>query len=39
MTDKTIEIAGFRLRATDGLILFTLAFFSILALSFYGSVE
>lgn len=39
MTDKTIEIAGFRLRATDGLILFTLAFFSILALAFYGSVE
>ena len=39
MTDKTIQIANFRLRATDGLILFTLAFFSLLALLFHGSVE
>ena len=39
MTDKTIHIAGFRLRATDGLILFTLSFFSILALLFYPSVQ
>lgn len=39
MTDKTIQIAGFRLRATDGLILFTLAFFSALALLFYAHVE
>ncbi len=39
MTDKTIHIAGFHLRATDGLILFTLSFFSILALLFNPSVE
>ena len=39
MTEKTIQIAGFRLRATDGLILFTLAFFSVLALLFYASVD
>jgi len=39
MTDKTIQIAHFRLRATDGLILFTLAFFSILAILFNGRVE
>jgi membrane-associated phospholipid phosphatase len=39
MTDKTFHIAGFRLRATDALILFTLTFFSILALLFHGSVE
>ena len=39
MTDKTIQIARFRLRATDALILFTLAFFSLLALVFSGSVE
>ena len=39
MTDKTISVAGFRLRATDGLILFTLSLFSILAILFSGSVE
>lgn len=39
MTDKTIQIANFRLRATDGLILFTLAFFSLLALLFSARVE
>jgi membrane-associated phospholipid phosphatase len=39
MTDKKIHIAGFHLRATDGLILFTLSFFSLLALLFYPSVE
>ena len=39
MTDKTIQIANFRLRATDGLILFTLAFFSLLAILFNGRVE
>jgi hypothetical protein len=39
MTDKTIQIANFRLRATDGLILFTLSLFSLLALLFSHSVE
>ena len=39
MTDKTLHIAGFRLRATDGLILFTLSIFSILALLFNPSVD
>jgi hypothetical protein len=39
MTDKTIQIAKFRLRATDGLILFTLAFFSVLALLFSPRVD
>src|SRR3990172_7504266 len=39
MTDKTLQIGGFKLRATDGLILFTLTFFSVLALLFHGSVE
>ena len=39
MTDKTIQIANFRLRATDGLILFTLALFSLLAILFNGRVE
>jgi membrane-associated phospholipid phosphatase len=39
MTDKTIRIANYPLRATDGLILFTLAFFSLLALLFAGRVE
>ena len=39
MTDKTIQIAGLRLRATDGLILFTLTLFSLLALLFAPSVE
>lgn len=39
MTDKTIQIGTFRLRATDGLILFTLAFFSLLALLFNARVE
>jgi hypothetical protein len=39
MTDKTLHIAGLRIRATDGLILFALAFFSLLALIFNGSVE
>jgi len=39
MTDKTIQIANFRLRATDALILFTLAFFSLLALLFSAHVE
>ena len=39
MTDKTIQIANFRLRATDGLILFTLGFFSLLALLFSPRVE
>jgi hypothetical protein len=39
MTDKSIQIGTFRLRATDGLILFTLAFFSTLALLFNAHVE
>jgi membrane-associated phospholipid phosphatase len=39
MTDKTLQIAGLRLRATDGLILFTLALFSLLALLFFASVD
>jgi len=39
MTDKTLHIAGFRLRATDALILFTLTFFSTLALLFHSSVQ
>jgi membrane-associated phospholipid phosphatase len=39
MTDKILHIAGFRLRATDGLILFTLSFFSLLALLFSPSVQ
>ena len=39
MTDKTLHMAGFRLRATDGLILFTLSVFSILALLFNPSVQ
>jgi membrane-associated phospholipid phosphatase len=39
MTDKTLHIAGFRLRATDGLVLFTLSFFSLLALLFSPSVQ
>jgi len=39
MTNKTLHIAGFRLRATDGLILFTLSFFSLLALLFSPSVQ
>jgi membrane-associated phospholipid phosphatase len=39
MTDKSIDIAGFRLQATDGLILFTLVFFSTLAILFNGTVE
>ena len=39
MTDKTIQIANFRLRATDALILFTLGFFSFLALLFSSRVD
>lgn len=39
MTNKTITISRFTLRATDGLILLTLAFFSILALLFFPRVE
>ncbi len=39
MTDKTFHIAGFHLRATDALILFTLSFFSLLTLIFYSSVQ
>ncbi|MCX6145416.1 MAG: phosphatase PAP2 family protein [Ignavibacteriales bacterium] len=39
MTDKTLYIAGFRLRATDALILFTLSLFSVLALLFHSSVQ
>lgn len=39
MTDKTIQIANLRIRATDGLILFTLAFFSLLALLFSSRVD
>jgi membrane-associated phospholipid phosphatase len=39
MTNKTIQIAGLRLRVTDVLILFTLSFFSLLALLFSHSVE
>jgi hypothetical protein len=39
MTDKTFYIAGFHLRATDGLILFTLSFFSLLAILFNPSVQ
>lgn len=39
MTNKTITVSGFTLRATDGLILFTLTFFSALALLFFPRVE
>jgi membrane-associated phospholipid phosphatase len=39
MTDKTLHIAGLRLRATDALILFTLSLFSILAVLFHSSVQ
>ena len=39
MTDKTIHVLGIELRATDGLILFSLTLFSILALVFSSSVQ
>jgi hypothetical protein len=39
MTDKTLQVGRFKLRATDALILFTLAFFSVLAVLFHGSVQ
>jgi hypothetical protein len=39
MTNKTLTLFGFTLRATDALILFVLAFFSALALIFHGTVE
>ncbi len=39
MTNRTLKIAGLTLRATDGLILFTLAFFSALAFFFFPRVE
>lgn len=39
MTNKTISVTGLTLRATDGLILFTLALFSFLALVFFQRVE
>ena len=39
MTDKTLTIAGLRLRATDGLVLFTLSLFSLLALLFSPSIQ
>lgn len=39
MTDKTLHIAGFRLRATDGIVLSTLFFFSLLALLFHHAVQ
>ena len=39
MTNKTLTLFGFTLRATDALILFILAFFSALALIFHGTVE
>ncbi|MBI3586539.1 MAG: phosphatase PAP2 family protein [Ignavibacteriales bacterium] len=39
MTSKTLQIGKLHLRATDGLILATLALFSALALVFFGSVE
>jgi membrane-associated phospholipid phosphatase len=39
MTNKTISFNGLSLRATDGLILFTLAFFSLLALVFFARID
>jgi membrane-associated phospholipid phosphatase len=39
MTNKTISFNGLSLRATDGLILFTLAFFSLLALIFFARID
>jgi membrane-associated phospholipid phosphatase len=39
MTNKELTIGNIRLKATDGLILATLIFFSILALIFHSSVE
>jgi hypothetical protein len=39
MTNKELHIGRLSLRATDGLILASLAFFSILAILFAGSVE
>ncbi|MGB2868711.1 MAG: phosphatase PAP2 family protein [Bacteroidota bacterium] len=39
MTDKTIALGRVNLKATDGLILSTLAFFSILAILFFHSVD
>lgn len=39
MTSKTLQIGNLHLQATDGLILATLALFSVLALVFFGSVE
>src|SRR4030042_2005801 len=39
MTNKTITISRFTLRATDGLILFTLTSFSALALLFFPRIE
>lgn len=39
MTDKTFQISKVRLRATDGLVLFSLTLFSVLALLFSAQVE
>jgi hypothetical protein len=39
MTNKRLKIANLQLRATDGLILLTLAFFSVLAIVFFDRVE
>ncbi|HAV23092.1 MAG TPA: hypothetical protein DCX46_06300 [Bacteroidetes bacterium] len=39
MTSKELKLGPVSLRATDGLILFSLAFFSLLALVFAGRVE
>lgn len=39
MTNKRLTIGKLQLRATDGLILATLAFFSLLAIIFFNRVE
>lgn len=39
MTDRTLAIGALRLRATDGIILGALAFFSLLTVLFSGSID
>ena len=39
MTNKRLTIGKIQLRATDGLILATLAFFSVLAIIFFNRIE
>ncbi|MBM4162194.1 MAG: hypothetical protein FJ217_13985 [Ignavibacteria bacterium] len=39
MTDKTLALGSLRIRATDGIILGALGFFSLLTMLFAGSVE